>query len=392
LNLEILLGQSHSTDAAFRGFAQDVFNVQEGIYNFNGSLTAWTEGVYPAPTSYVYENVELDNAGTCEPWTLSVSQPINPVLAFTKTAFSYLAIYPESAYTDALVTKVSALASPSCSESSGCGFGEAVNRDGTSAESFWPESGATANGFYSDKTQEQVIEAAYYAITHSPSLQFGPGISSVVSAGAGSVWFVLPDFTAGLGGSMHTSAAKCGGYGAALATDVYAATYLFGALANPQNEILDTNSAYVSQSGSSCGEPTTPTSQPLVTVAGTAPNEVVGYYWNVQQTSPITYSNGCFVSRATGADLDCSTATATNDVFIMEVFTDSAGRTVYTILGRSWGGTLAGFEYVVNFVLKNPSSYTSAWYVYRWQDAASGVSANAIPDPGDTYTQLAAGS
>ena len=74
-------------------------------------------------------------------------------------------------------------------------------------------------------------------------------IVSVVSAGAGSVWFVLPDFTAGEPGSMHTSAAKCGGHVAALATDVYSATYLFGALTVPQqNEVLDTNSAYVSQS------------------------------------------------------------------------------------------------------------------------------------------------
>jgi hypothetical protein len=178
-----------------------------------------------------------------------------------------------------------------------------------------------------------------------------------------------------------------------LATDVYAATYLFGAFTNPaQNEVLDTNGAYVSQSAgvSSCGQPTTPTSLPLVAVAGTAVNEVVGYY--DATVSPLTYNtNGCIVRRDTGATLDCSTPTATNDVFIMETFQDQAGRTVYIIYGRGWGGTLAGFQYVVNFVLKNPSSYPASWYVYQWTDATSGVSANSISDPGDTYTQIATG-
>jgi hypothetical protein len=90
-------------------------------------------------------------------------------------------------------------------------------------------------------------------------------------------------------------------------------------------------------------------------------------------------------------NVDCSTPTATNDVFILEAFTDSAGRTVFIIYGRQWGGTLAGFAYAVNTVLKNPSAYTSSWYVYRWQDATSGPSANGIPDPGDTYTPIASG-
>jgi hypothetical protein len=204
---------------------------------------------------------------------------------------------------------------------------------------------------------------------------------------------VLPDFTAGESGSMHTSAAKCGGHVAALDTDVYAATYFFGSLTNTQNQVLDTNSAYLSQSASTCGQPSTSTSQPLVAVAGPVVNEVVGYYEYIQGTSPLYYNvqTGCIVRRDTNVNVDCSTPTATNDVFILEAFTDSAGRTVFIIYGRQWGGTLAGFAYVVNKVLKNPSTYTSAWYVYRWQDATSGPSANGIPDPGDTYTPVSSG-
>jgi hypothetical protein len=75
----------------------------------------------------------------------------------------------------------------------------------------------------------------------------------------------------------------------------------------------------------------------------------------------------------------------------MEAFTDSAGRTVFIIYGRAWPGSLAGLQYLVNFVMKNPSGYTSSWYVYKWTDASTGPSANGIPDPGDTFTQLASG-
>jgi hypothetical protein len=190
---------------------------------------------------------------------------------------------------------------------------------------------------------------------------------------------------------------------AALATDVYAATYLFGALTNPQqNEALDTNSAYVSQSSSLCGQPTATVSSPLVTISGPFVNEVAYYYESVEESSPLYYNRdtNCVVRRDTGASLDCTTPTPTSDFFWVEAFTDAAGRTVFMSTGKDWGGTLAGYEYIANCVLKVSSSncllpsgsdYTASWYVIRWQDAASGVSANSIPDPGDTYTLIASG-
>jgi hypothetical protein len=180
----------------------------------------------------------------------------------------------------------------------------------------------------------------------------------------------------------------------ALDTDVYAGTYLFGALSNPQNEVLDTNSAYVSQLSSSCGQPSTPTSAPLVVISGPVVSEVVHYYESIQATSPLYYNfgTGCIVRRDTGFSIDCSVTTVpTSDVFLMEAFTDSAARMAFIIYGRNWPGTLAGYEYLVDFVLKNPSSYTGSWYVYRWTDATTGSSHNSIPDAGDTYTQIATG-
>jgi hypothetical protein len=225
---------------------------------------------------------------------------------------------------------------------------------------------------------------------------FGSVVSSVVQADADSTLFVLPDFNAGETGSMHTGAAKCGGRVTALATDVYAATYLFGSLwAPPQNEVEDTNSAYISQSSGSCGQPTTPASEPVVAVAGPPVSEVVNYYESSGQTPLFFGYNGqaqeCITRRDTGATVVCTLPTATNDYFLMEAFTDSAGRMVLIIYGLQWGGTLAGFQYLVNYVWWNPSAYNSNWYVFRWQDATSGASANGIPDPDDTYTLIANG-
>jgi hypothetical protein len=179
----------------------------------------------------------------------------------------------------------------------------------------------------------------------------------------------------------------------ALATDVYAGTYLFGAFANPsQTEVLDTNPTYVSQSSSSCGQPTVNVGQTVIAVAGREVNEVTYYYENTASPLYFNQFTNCFVNKATASNLDCSTPTPTSDVFALEAFTDTAGRTAFIIYGRSWPGTLAGFEYVVNFVLKNPTAYTSSWYLYQWQDATSGPSANSIPDPGqDTYTQISTG-
>jgi hypothetical protein len=311
-------------------------------------------------------------------------------------AFSFLAIYGDHPYTEALVNAV--LNAPNLVTSND-GFGEAVYEDGTSPYNAFNSVG-DGGAFYSDKTNEQVLAAALYATSPpTPPPAFGSAISSAASAAAGSVWVVLPDFTAGSHSVVHTGVPKCGGLGEAFATDVYAATYFLGALKNPmQNEILDTNPTYVSQSSSSCGQPTSsiPSSVPLVVVAGPSAGEVANYY-NTFSPLYYNYATGCFTRRDTGAPIPdgCNyPSTPTNDIFIMEAFTDSAGRTVFTIYGLNWDGTLAAFEYVVNFVLQTPSNYPASWYVYTWQDATSSCTNanNAIPDPQcDTYTQIASG-
>jgi hypothetical protein len=81
----------------------------------------------------------------------------------------------------------------------------------------------------------------------------------------------------------------------------------------------------------------------------------------------------------------------TEDYFVLEAFKDQSGRMVYLLYGWSWPGTVAATAFITETVLKNPAAFTHSWYVYRWDDATSGASANGIPDAGDTFTQIAAG-
>ena len=220
LTLEILTEQP---TPRFLDFAKRVYRVQQAQWNGTGLLTAWTEGTYAPQPAYIYEWVLVNLNDTWQAWRLtgpgyaqegaSGGPPAgSPVLAFAKTAFSYLAIYGENAYTDALVGAVSKLGvtgstSTTCSNGGGsqtcqAGFGEAVFQNGQSAINQWnicnPGSCAIS-GFYSDKTQEQVIAAAAYAIsnltTSTPSALVSSTSAYISSSGSTTPMTPIPGFS-----------------------------------------------------------------------------------------------------------------------------------------------------------------------------------------------------
>jgi hypothetical protein len=209
--------------------------------------------------------------------------------------------------------------------------------------------------------------------------------ANVINAPAGTASIIMPDYSFALGSVSHTSAHKCGSIIGAAVSDIYAANHLFGALSNPQNEVLDTNSAFVSQS--TCGQPLTGT-KPIVAIAGPVVNEVVSYYEST--ISPLYFggASDCIMRRDINTQVDCTHASGKSDVFLIESFLDQNGAPVYILYGRSWPGTLAAVTYLVDFISKNPSQYSGAWYVIKWADATSGASANSIPDSGDTFTEI----
>ena len=198
--------------------------------------------------------------------------------------------------------------------------------------------------------------------------------SLVVSAAAGSVWFVLPDY---VGIPYHSPVAKCGGVDPAQLSDYSAGGYVIGLLSNPQNQILDTSSSI---STSTCGSPTGLTGT-IVTLAGPGVNTVVYYYEAVAARTPVYYlwdgSKHNFVVRATGQrySVPGGNTAPGNDLFLIESFVDSQGRHVFVLYGFSWQGTLAAATFLNAYMRSNFSQFTNSWYIYQWKDASSGASA-----------------
>jgi len=255
------------------------------------------------------------------------------------------------------------------------------------------------NYFYDPSAEEYYYSLYFQTLTVTfarPPVPFNQIVQDVVDASSNTAWVVMPDYTYSFD-YWHTSAPKCGGRSVAQVSDIYAATYLFGSFANKQNQILDTDSGYISQGTTTCGFPSgISDSSPIVVIAGFGVNEVGYYYVYGTSQSQLYVSGGCIVRRDTGANVFCpgspyNPANGPHGLFVIESFKDSAGRSVYLVWGWSATGTLAATAFVVEFVLKNPTSYASSWYVYTWDDATSGVSANSIPDAGDTFTQRGAG-
>ncbi len=214
-------------------------------------------------------------------------------------------------------------------------------------------------------------------------------LSDVVTAPSQTAYLIVGDWElySTQWGSLRTPAAKCGGVSKAAATDSESILMLSGGTVNSQFVILDTQSAYVSQS--TCGQPLVSSSSPIVAAGGQLANEVVYYYVQSGQ-SQLYWSNGCIIRRDTTAVITCNPASSTVDYFVIDAFKDSQGRPVYLLWGIGWQGTTAAFTLLMNQILHNPNSFTASWYIYSWQDG-SGTSANAMVDPNDIFHQMVAG-
>jgi hypothetical protein len=238
-----------------------------------------------------------------------------------------------------------------------------------------------------------VQPAQTYAV--STSIPFSQIVTDVVQAPAGSAWIIMPDYNiyTSAGTLVRKSSSKCNAV-AAMDTDIFSATYLFGALANAQNEVFDTNPTYVSQIVATCGQPLAiPASASIVIVAGPSVNQVGRYYIESTNQTVLYYdwNTNCLSRRDTGQAVACDSTSPTKDVLAVEAIRDSVGRPVYILWGKSYQGTFSGIEYLVEVILKNPSAYLNSWYVYTWNDASSGASANGIPDSGDSFTTPSSG-
>jgi hypothetical protein len=100
------------------------------------------------------------------------------------------------------------------------------------------------------------------------------------------------------------------------------------------------------------------------------------------------YSNG---TNVPGASMLASTFNGDQDLFVIETFSDSAGRYIMLCYGFSWEGTYAAGEYFVSVLYPNLGSQNESWIILKWQDTNGNGIVNG-PNDGDTYTIVAEGN
>lgn len=140
----------------FSEYSKRVYEAQRSRWARTGKLSGWSEGCHPVH-EYVYEWIVSGSGAT---WTICKHDgskvDIEPLM-YTKVAFAYLAIFGTNDFTTSLFTAAIRLSSDKH------GFGEAAFENGQSAISLW---GWNVEGFYSDSTNQIILSAARYALTH----------------------------------------------------------------------------------------------------------------------------------------------------------------------------------------------------------------------------------
>jgi hypothetical protein len=164
---------------------------------------------------------------------------------------------------------------------------------------------------------------------------------------------------------------------------------------NLVNTIFDTYSGLIDQS---TGRPYNGYSV-IFSVGGPDVNAVTHYYETTSTAAdraPITEtfpgSNIVFTDRDGNPILtvpQSSTAVppGTSDVFVIQILRDSSPRLVVLMDGTTYTGTWAAAVYFKYYLYPTISTWHSAYYIVRWNDAG-----NLAPDCGDTFTILAQGN
>ena len=78
------------------------------------------------------------------------------------------------------------------------------------------------------------------------------------------------------------------------------------------------------------------------------------------------------------------------DLFVIQIFEDSEGRTILLMYGFGPMGTMASGCYLENVMLEDPASFESAWIIVSGNDTNQNNQVDP-PDSGDTYTIVTAG-
>jgi hypothetical protein len=212
-------------------------------------------------------------------------------------------------------------------------------------------------------------ESSSVSLQVDSASSFGSAASAMLNAQPNSVYFIFPD--------DNRAHPKPSGVGYASVSDWTALGYVYGSLANmPQITALDTNSTYIDQA---TGAPKLKNSI-IVLFAGPLVNEAVHYY-EQNRIAPLwwslegSWSTGTLYYRTRAGDVAASMPIQTvgggsEDMMLVEAFTDANGNTVLIFSGFGWQGTFTSGFYFKDVLSQggNLAGLTDSWYFYSWTD------------------------
>jgi thermitase len=236
---------------------------------------------------------------------------------------------------------------------------------------------------------------AYRAVLATPLPSAVADLDDFSSSPSGNVTMVIGDI------AINQHGSKPSGVGYQQGRDTTPLGDIRGMLNNAQPCMFDTDAA-IDVKGRPVGD------WPLIfSIGGPDINAVTHYYEspsNVSDRAPIKFGynstyfywsftkNGTKVPGSSILQSDTAVPPGTSDVFVIQILRDADGRLVVLMYGARYTGTWAAAEYFKFIVYPTIATYTDSYYIVRWTDAASGTSANMMPDSGDTYAILAQGS
>jgi len=156
----------------------------------------------------------------------------------------------------------------------------------------------------------------------------------------------------------------------------------------------DTDSEHIDPDGHP-NSVTVPPGSTFVASGGPLVNGPVRYYEinRATENTPayFAYESGQYKFKKTSdnSELATLTPTPTNDMFIIQIFTDSEGRKIILIYGFAGRGTLAG---ALKFV-DDPAFFEGkeGFWIYEWTDGPSGVPEHPDPPGTDIYDPVISG-
>jgi len=243
-------------------------------------------------------------------------------------------------------------------------------------------------------SRDHMIRAVIQQSAPPPPTPLSTAGTAIINAPAGDVYYIYP-------ATAQTGGVKDPGVIYASAADWSATGFVGGMSANTQNIGLDSNGILLSTMNGQPLSSAIPTGRSIVMVSGPVVHAGVHFYeghGTGADEAPIyfNYDASNFNFRRSSdntvvGSMPIANAGVGQDVFMIEIFTDANGRTVMIMYGFTYLGTLAASTYFKFVIAPSLTTYTDSYYVYRWTDASSGVSANGIPDMGDTYIPITSG-